>query len=74
MILETPAQTLTARQKVVALNVSRGLTNRQIARELSISEQTVKNHLREIYGKSGTGNRVELAVWIALHPPETGEA
>ena len=37
--------------------VSEGKGNRQIAKELSLSEKTVENHLTSIFAKSGTNNR-----------------
>jgi pilus assembly protein CpaB len=42
--------------------VGRGLSNRQIASALKISECTVKRHLRNIYGKLGVGARTQLAL------------
>ena len=44
--------------------VSRGLDNKQIGEKLGISEHTVKTHLRNIYSKTGTHNRTNLAVSI----------
>jgi DNA-binding NarL/FixJ family response regulator len=37
-----------ARKQEIALSVGRGLTNRQIAQELTISERTVENHIGKI--------------------------
>lgn len=51
---------LTQRQKQVLDLALRGLTNAQIAAELSISGNTVKQHLRAIYGTFGISNRTEL--------------
>ena len=48
--------------KVVVLEaVARGLSNREIGRQLWISEQTVKFHLRNIYRKLGISSRTEAA-------------
>ena len=41
--------------------MARGLTNRDIARELLVSEQTVKFHLHNVYRKLGLTNRTEAA-------------
>jgi len=60
---------LTRRQQEVAALVGRGLTNRQIAEELSISERTVDAHLREILGKLGLDSRVQIAAWVAEQGP-----
>src|SRR5215204_6063236 len=52
---------LSERESVVLEAVARGLSNRQIARELWISEQTVKFHLRNLYRKLGVSSRTEAA-------------
>ena len=39
----------------------KGRTNGEIASELGIAQNTVKNHLAHIYAKMGVGNRTELA-------------
>jgi DNA-binding CsgD family transcriptional regulator len=41
--------------------VARGLSNREIGRQLWISEQTVKFHLRNVYRKLGISSRTEAA-------------
>jgi DNA-binding NarL/FixJ family response regulator len=51
---------------VVAAIVS-GFTNREIAQKFSISEQTVKHHLRNIFDKVGVSNRLELALFAINH-------
>lgn len=53
---------LSERERQVAYLVARGLKNRQIAGELSISENTVKRHLQSIFSKTGARDRLELAV------------
>ena len=60
-----PLQVLTRRQEEVAALVARGLTNRQIATELSISEHTVATHVGKIMRKLGLSSRSQLAVWVA---------
>ena len=52
---------LSEREKVVLEAVARGLSNREIGRELWISEQTVKFHLRNLYRKLGVSSRTEAA-------------
>lgn len=50
---------LTARELEVLRSVAAGLTNGDIARELWVTEQTVKFHLSNVYRKLGVGNRTE---------------
>ena len=51
---------LSKREIEVVGSVAQGLTNRQIAKRLNISEHTVKNYLFRIYDKLGVSSRVEL--------------
>jgi DNA-binding NarL/FixJ family response regulator len=53
---------LSEREKQIAYLVSRGLKNRDIASELNISENTVKRHMQSIFAKTGSRDRLELAV------------
>ncbi len=55
---------LTPRQEEVTLLVVRGLSNREIAEQLFIAEQTVKDHLRDIFEKAGVRRRSELAAKV----------
>ena len=43
--------------------VARGYSDRRIADDLYISERTVHAHMRSMLGKTGVGNRTELAHW-----------
>ncbi len=54
---------LTPRETDVMKAVSRGLSNRTIAKELWVTEQTVKFHLSNLYRKLELSNRTELARW-----------
>ena len=58
---------LTARESDVVGSIVAGLTNREIAENFSISEQTVKHHLRNIFDKLGVSNRLELALFAINH-------
>ncbi|MER5768238.1 response regulator transcription factor [Streptomyces sp. NPDC001985] len=55
---------LSAREREVLVLVARGTPNREIARELFISEATVKTHLTHVYGKLGVKDRA-AAVAVA---------
>lgn len=52
---------LSARERTVALSVSRGLSNKEIATELFISQKTVDAHLQQVYRKLGLRSRTQLA-------------
>ncbi len=58
-----PAGQLTARELQVLRLVARGQSNRQIAEELYISENTVKNHIRNILEKLQMKSRMEAAMY-----------
>jgi DNA-binding NarL/FixJ family response regulator len=58
---------LTPREIEIARAVVAGYTNKEIARQSSISENTVKSHLLHIFTKLGASNRVELALFAAHH-------
>ncbi len=57
----TQSASLTHREREVAALVARGLTNRRVAEELSISERTAETHVRNILKKLGLKSRVQLA-------------
>ncbi len=63
---------LTAREREVARLIGGGLTNRQIASTLSISERTVGAHVQNILNKLGVANRAQIAVWSASTEAGTG--
>ena len=62
---DPPAKALTPRQMEILDGLTRGLTNRDIAKELGIREDRVKGHVNTIFAKLGAANRTE-AVAIAL--------
>lgn len=54
---------LTPRELQVVNAVANGFANKDIARQMNISEQTVKHHLTNVYSKVGVSNRLELALF-----------
>ena len=58
-----PANELTSREQGIAVLVARGLTNRQISEELSISTRTAGNHVAKILRKLGLNSRTQIATW-----------
>src|ERR1700747_2095922 len=54
---------LTRREQQLVQLVSEGLTNKEIASRLYLSEQTVKNHLRRMLPKAGGSDRLEAVEW-----------
>ncbi len=62
-----PRDRLTAKEIQVATLVWQGLTNKDIARVLTTSEQVVKNYLRTAFDKLGVWTRLELALYVASH-------
>jgi DNA-binding NarL/FixJ family response regulator len=60
---QLPPPRLTARELEVLTHVARGLTNRDIAEELFISENTVKNHVRNILEKLHLHSRMEAVLY-----------
>ncbi|MCP5117438.1 MAG: response regulator transcription factor [bacterium] len=57
---------LSNREREVVALVVQGYRNREMAEKLFISEQTVKNHLHNIFDKVGVSDRLELALY-AIH-------
>ena len=67
----TPAKTMfgmTPREREIVAAVLSGYSNKDIAEKLSISDQTVKNHLTSIFDKVGVSSRLELALCVTKHP------
>jgi two-component system, NarL family, nitrate/nitrite response regulator NarL len=58
---------LSDREKEVIRLVAQGFHNREIGEKLFISEQTVKNHLHNIFDKLGVSDRLELALYAIHH-------
>jgi two-component system nitrate/nitrite response regulator NarL len=72
------ANPLTKRELSLVQLVAEGRTNRDISRELHLSEHTVRNYLFRIFNKLGTSSRLELALYAinrkaADHSQPTGQ-
>jgi len=68
---------LTRREREVASLVAQGLTNREIAKNLFISERTAEYHVEQIRNKLGFHTRSQIAAWTVAERhgiPATGEA
>jgi DNA-binding CsgD family transcriptional regulator len=66
---QSPMDTLTAREREIATLVADGLSNRDIAEQLVISEGTVEVHVKHILGKLGFRSRAQVAGWLARQFP-----
>jgi two-component system, NarL family, nitrate/nitrite response regulator NarL len=63
----TTFPTLTPREKEILLLIAEGITNKQIAEQLFIAENTVKNHTKNLLEKLKLDNRVQLASYAIKH-------
>ncbi|MCU7934807.1 MAG: two-component system response regulator NarL [Candidatus Thiodiazotropha sp. (ex Dulcina madagascariensis)] len=61
--LTEPITSLTARERQILQHLSQGLSNKQIAKALEISEGTVKVHVKHLLKKLNLHSRTEAAVW-----------
>ncbi|HKO27013.1 MAG TPA: response regulator transcription factor [Solirubrobacteraceae bacterium] len=62
-----PATGLSPRELEVLRLVAKGLPNKLIARELEISEKTVKAHLTSVFSQIGVTDRTQAALWAQRH-------
>jgi two-component system nitrate/nitrite response regulator NarL len=64
--LRENAASLSQREMEIVILVAQGYKNKEMAERMFISEQTVKNHLHNIFDKVGVSDRLELALY-AIH-------
>jgi DNA-binding NarL/FixJ family response regulator len=64
---ERPGRELSERQRTILAMVAAGKQNKHIARELEISEKTVKAHLTAIFAALGVTDRTQAALWAQRH-------
>ena len=62
-----PAESLSKREREVLGLAGKGMANKQIARALGISEQTVKVHLGNVFRRIGVADRTSAALWARDH-------
>ncbi len=62
---DEPWRPLTVREYEVARLIAAGMTNGQIAAELSVSPRTVSAHVEHVLAKLGAARRTEIASWVA---------
>ena len=68
-----PVGPLTRRQLEIARLIAEGVTTRQIAAKLFISERTVETHVTNMLNKLGLNSRIQLASWVSSEagPPNS---
>lgn len=72
-----PYYPLSGREMEVLSNVTKGMSNKEIARSMGISHQTVKNHVTSILRKLGVEDRTQAAIyalqrgWVRLNQPDS---
>lgn len=65
---------LSQRELDIIRNLSDGHTNKSIAKALSITEATVKVHIKTVLRKLGAANRTQVAIWAVQHGLTNGNA
>jgi DNA-binding CsgD family transcriptional regulator len=68
-VAESFREQFTTREREVMILVAIGLSNKEIGRQLDLSDGTVKIHLHNIYKKAGVANRTALAAMVHRDRP-----
>ena len=58
---------LSPRERLIAIAIARGASNKQIARDFDIAETTVKAHVQNILRKLNMASRVQIAVYASVN-------
>jgi DNA-binding NarL/FixJ family response regulator len=58
------ANPLTVRESEIVTLVASGMSNRQIAQQLVLSERTIETHIRNVLGKLNLTSRVDITRWV----------
>jgi NarL family two-component system response regulator LiaR len=64
---EQPGEDLTPRETEVLKLIASGMSNKEIARQLLMTERTVKGHVSNILGKLGLQDRTQAALYAVRH-------
>jgi DNA-binding CsgD family transcriptional regulator len=67
---ETTVPALTKREVQIICALREGMTNKEIARRLGISPNTVRNHISKLSAKVGARSRAQLALLVTARPPD----
>ncbi len=70
---QDPIETLSPRERTLLEALSKGLTNRELARDLEISENTVKFHLSNLFEKLDVRNRAQAIAFFYANRASRGE-
>jgi two-component system, NarL family, nitrate/nitrite response regulator NarL len=72
-LIGAPRLQLSPRESGILRCLARGASNKQIAREIKISEATVKVHVKAILRKIGVANRTQAAIWATTNGDLTAQ-
>ncbi len=70
---QDPIETLSPRERTLLETLSKGLTNRELARDLEISENTVKFHLSNLFDKLQVKNRAQAIAFYYANRAQRGD-
>ena len=66
-VTRTPDDVLSTREREILVHIARGMSNKEIARELDVADSTVKIHVQHILRKLNLASRVQAALWAVEH-------